>query len=221
MPQRYQQDKKMMTFPRVTLAVLALSLTACASPPSTDRRSTTAPNAQADAPPDSIPAIRDRARAIASSPEALTAFLQDTTAKRYDRQHGTQYSYFEANGRYNLVYPGNFSVLKGRWEVREGGRYGLEICYSYDVATHNPVTRRAADIGDWICHIATSSLAQWSEIRDGDPLNLAATTVLPIRLPKGINLSIPTAAKSVGLSTNMSANKSPNPDRAADARVGQ
>ena len=92
----------MMTFPRATLAVLALSLAACASDPSTDARPTTAPSAQADAPPDSIPGIKDRARAIASSPEALTAFLQDTTAKRYDRQHGTQYSYFEANGGYHL-----------------------------------------------------------------------------------------------------------------------
>jgi hypothetical protein len=191
-----------MSFPAKFLAILSLAMTACSGP-------------------NSDTAIARRASAIAASPEVLSAFLQDTTTKSFTKEHGTQYSYFQADGGYNLVYPGNASVLKGQWEVRKGGLLGSVICYSYTRATFNPATRNLSQPGEWTCQNARSSLIRWSEIRDGDPLNLAKTTVLPRRLPKGINLSIPTAAKEVGLSTNMALNKSPNPDRFADTRIGQ
>ena len=168
----------------------------------------------------SNPESLQRARSIAASPEALTSFLRDTTAKSYTSEHGTQFSYFGADGSYNLVYPGNTSVLKGRWEVRGSGG-AARICYSYTVRSFNPATRNRSEPGDWSCNPAIGSLIRWREIRDGDPLNLANTTLLPRILPKGLNLSLPGAAKAVGLSTSMSDNKSPNPDKAADARVGQ
>ena len=194
-----------MNIRKIALLALSVILAACTGEPA----------------PDSDTAIARRASAIASSTTALTEFLQDTTAKSFSKEHGTQYSYFQSDGGYNLVYPGNASVLKGQWEVRNGGVLGTVICYSYTVATFNPATRNRKQSGEWECQNARSSLIRWREIRDGDPLNLADTTVLPMRLPKGINLSIPTAAKSVGLSTNMAPNKSPDPDRGADARVGQ
>ena len=187
-----------------TVAIFAIVLSAC----------TVGSNPSYNAP------VAQRTSAIVTSPEALTQFLRDTTAKSYTREHGTQISYFEADGRYNLVYPGNTAVLKGKWEVRDGGVLGLKICYSYTTPTHNPVTRERKGVDEWYCHNARGSLIRWQEIRDGDPLNIAATTILPQRMPKGLNLSLPTAAKAVGLSTHMSPNKSPNPDRAADARVG-
>jgi len=171
--------------------------------------------------PDSGNAITRRVDAIASSAPALTKFLQDTTTKSFSREHGTQFSYFQTDGGYNLVYPGNASVLKGQWQVRKGGLLGPVICYSYTVSTFNPSTRKRQQSGKWKCQNARSSLRRWMEIRDGDPLTLSETTILPMRLPKGINISIPGAAKAVGLSTNMASNKSPDPDRAADARVGR
>ena len=194
-----------MSAQTIAIATLVFAVTACGG----------------DVAPVSATAISRRASAIASSPEALTRFLQDTTTKSFSKEHGTQFSHFQADGGYNLVYPGNAFVLKGRWEVRKGGLLGMVICYSYTTATYNPVTRDRDQPDDWSCNYATSSLIRWREIRNGDPLNLAQTTLLPMRLPKGINLSIPTAAKSVGLRTQMGDNKSPDPDRSADARVGQ
>lgn len=171
--------------------------------------------------PDSDTAVSRRANAIAVSPEALAAYLSDTTTKSYSKEHGTQYSYFAADGTYNLVYPGNASVLKGWWTTREGGLLGPVICYAYQGPTYNPVTRSRLRPQEWKCQNAVTSLIRWREVRDGDPLRMAQTTRLETVLPKGINLSLPTAAKSIGLSTKMSANKAVDPDRSADARVGK
>lgn len=199
-----------MRFPLKSISILVIFMSACA--PATTQQKQEALTIEQNS---------RKADSITASTEGLTAYLRDTTAKGFTREHGTQFSYFEADGRYNLVYPGNSRVLKGRWQVRKGGLFGPTICYSYTVPTYNPVTRHRDRAGDWSCNNAKDSLMRWQEVRDGDVLSMASTFVLQKRVPKGVNLSLPTAAKAVGLSTHMSPNKSPNPDIGAEAKVGQ
>jgi len=171
--------------------------------------------------PGSTTAIVRSAKAIANSPESLRSYLSDTSTKGYSKQHGTQMGYFSPDGWHYLVYPGNSRVLRSRWSIREGSIFGLEICSRYDLATYNPATRDELDAGELECLSASLLLQGWQEVRDGDPMKLRNTNVLPQILPKGLNLSMPTAAKVVGYSTQMSPNKAVDPDLSADARIGK
>ena len=156
---------------------------------------------------------------IAATPQSLHSYLSDTTTKSFSKAHGTQFEYLVANGRSYLVYPENKFVLKGSWTTQSGGFSGTNICFASDGSARNPVTGQVFEAGEWDCRNGSLYLAKMDEIRDGDPLNLRRTDRLPQVLPKGINLSIPTAAKTVGLSTNMALNKAPDPDK-SDEKLG-
>ncbi len=64
----------------------------------------------------------------------------------YESSHGIQVEYYSPAGKAYLWYPGNRSVVRGKWKISNGST----ICYKYGGNTYNPVTNTRG--GSWECN---------------------------------------------------------------------
>lgn len=133
----------------------------------------------------------------------LKRFLNGTTHKTFDSQHGTQIVYLGKNRNAYLWYPGNRHVLRGRWRTEQIGSVGAKICFKYPSASGNPATGQRG--GRWQCAGGTLHLLYDTEIRRGDPLALS-TGRLPFVMPRATNMSIQEAYSRTGGQAPLSAN---------------
>lgn len=99
-----------------------------------------------------------------------------------DSHHGTQIEYLSEGGKAFLWYPGNSSILEGRWK-REGG----DICFAYGGNTYNPVTGHSG--GGWECMPFDLYWRVVEERMQGDIFSLDGRGAVPFKLdPKRTTL---------------------------------
>jgi hypothetical protein len=147
-----------------------------------------------------IPAERvSDLQAVTTSPEALTAFLSNTTVRTYDGYHGSQIEHLTADGRTFLWYPENMRLVPGLWTTRKVGAR-VQMCFQYGANTYNPADNTRG--GNWECRGSRGYLIGAEEIAEGDPLSLASGR-LPFALQRG-NVSINDALKQSGRTANAS-----------------
>lgn len=106
---------------------------------------------------------------VGSDPKLLSKLVSGATAASNSRQHGTQVEYLAPDGRSFLWYPGNRSVLDGRWKVEKNG-LGADICFVYSGRTFNPATGKSG--ANWECEFGGNYIVRQAEFVDGDPLGL-------------------------------------------------
>lgn len=82
--------------------------------------------------------------------EQATTLVSGKTSLSYDlgTGHGNQIEFNSTDGECYLWYPGNKTILKGKWQIRRD-KDVTSICYSYAKNTYNPVTKSKG--GDWEC----------------------------------------------------------------------
>lgn len=112
---------------------------------------------------------------LLSVPAAIAQQLGGFTNLTYESQHGTQIEYLADGGKAFLWYPGNRSVLEGRWK-REGAR----MCFAYGGNTFNPVTGHQG--GGWECMPYELYRGAISERAAGDIFALQDRRAVPFRL---------------------------------------
>ncbi|WP_123618722.1 DUF995 domain-containing protein [Phaeobacter piscinae] len=133
---------------------------------------------------------QSKIKALLQDPDQLRRFLSGTT-KRAPHPSFTQIGYFSPSGQYFLAYPGNTSVVQGRWSVSERGR----LCFSY---WNEP----------WDCsHIQPDLTADTAQIVDGDVLNLSRRKNLPRPIPRNRGMTIEEVMSWFGLKSRNLVNK--------------
>jgi hypothetical protein len=108
------------------------------------------------------------------------AFAQEIgnyTHMSHDPAHGTQVEYLAANGKSYLWYPGNRSILPGRWK-----REGDNMCFAYGANTYNPATGQSG--GGFECMPFPLYWGGIEQRMPGDILGLANRTAVPFHLEK-------------------------------------
>jgi hypothetical protein len=111
---------------------------------------------------------------------AHAAFAQEVgnyTNMSKDPFHGTQVEYLSDDGRTYLWYPGNRSILQGRWK-----REGDGMCFAYGANTYNPATGQSG--GGWECMPFRLFWGSIEQRMPGDILGLASRTEVPFVLEK-------------------------------------
>ena len=99
-----------------------------------------------------------------------------------DGHHGTQIEYLSENGKASLWYPGNSSIVEGRWK-----REGADICFAYGGNTYNPVTGHNG--GGWECMPFDLYWRVVEERMPGDIFSLQGRGAVPFKLdPKRTTL---------------------------------
>ncbi|KQT48490.1 hypothetical protein ASG47_09090 [Devosia sp. Leaf420] len=114
---------------------------------------------------------------LAFSSAAFGQEIGDHTHMSYDPAHGTQVEYLAANGNSYLWYPGNRSILPGRWK-----REGDQMWFAYGANTYNPATGQSG--GGFEC---VPFRIYWGSVErrmPGDILGLSSRTDVPFRLEK-------------------------------------
>jgi hypothetical protein len=99
------------------------------------------------------------------------------TQMTYESQHGMQIEYLSEGGKAFLWYPGNRSILEGRWK-----REGREICFAYGQNTFNPVTGHRG--GSWECMPFNLYGSAVAERKRGDVFALEGRRSVPFRLDR-------------------------------------
>lgn len=115
--------------------------------------------------------------ALLTAPAVAGPQIGGYTNMSYDAGHGTQVEYLSPGGGAWLWYPGNSTIVPGKWK-----RSGANICFAYTANSHNPVTGHAG--GGWEC--MEYRLWWWAiaERVEGDPLGLEGRTKVPFKLGK-------------------------------------
>ena len=113
---------------------------------------------------------------IANTPDLATKYISDTTRIVFNsRQHGTQIKYHDANGSSYLWYPGNRTIVPGKWQIRAQDGGGSRLCYRYGSNTFNPATGISG--GEWECRrFGALDVSGGSAIK-GDPFALASGSI--------------------------------------------
>ncbi len=104
---------------------------------------------------------------IAISP-VFAAKYRGNTIVYFERSHGLQVEYYSKTGRAYLWYPGNRSVVAGRWQIRKKGK----ICFQYGQRTYNPVTGKRG--GRWECNRISSQQRAAKSFCNGDVFGLTS-----------------------------------------------
>ena len=138
-------------------------------------------------------------KSISRDATAARSYFSDTTLAKWDRQHGTQIEYLGADGSTALWYPGNPGPVTGRWEIRDKGRGGADICFRYGANTFNPATGTSG--GDWECQGVYLYTAWKFERVEGDPFRLNSGRV-PFILPPREHVILSEAADRAGIGEN-------------------
>ena len=124
----------------------------------------------------------------------VLAFFADRTRVTWGPSHGTQVAYTSRDGRSYLWYPGNPTVLAGRWEVRERAMnlqdengtirtvQNPSVCFAYGANTYNPATGHSG--GGWECALFGFFARSVGEARSGDTFGLSKRTPVPFVLPR-------------------------------------
>jgi len=94
-----------------------------------------------------------------------------------DSQHGTQIEYLSEGGKAFLWYPGNASILEGRWK-----RQGADICFAYGENTYNPATGHVG--GGWECMPFDLYWRVVEERMPGDIFSLQGRGAVPFKLER-------------------------------------
>jgi len=140
-----------------------------------------------------LPYIDDLLDSMKYTKEQAIKLLSNKTTMSYDKQHGTQISFYRGDGVEFLWYPGNSQVLRGQWSVIEEevgfSPDGIEkfvadagkICFEFGKNTYNPATKR---IGEKECENAGIHEAYVSERQEGDVFGLANVTDVPFVLSR-------------------------------------
>jgi hypothetical protein len=135
-----------------------------------------------------------------ADPDVVAAFLTDRTVLTQSAQHGTQVEYISPNGDTFLWYPGNDTILRGRFAVlwenaaaeiddpQEGvyrGQVKLSyVCFRYGASSLNPVTGHRG--GRFECGAYSRQREAVKESRKGDLFGLAQRTTAPFPLERDI-----------------------------------
>lgn len=88
--------------------------------------------------------------AAVSCGSATAAGWGGHTNMTFSPSHGTQVEYLSRNVGAFLWYPGNASVVRGRWKLAPGPYgAGSDICFAYQANSDNPATGESG--GHWKC----------------------------------------------------------------------
>lgn len=104
------------------------------------------------------------------------------TRMTYNSGHGTQIEYVAPNGRNYLWYPGNTTILRGRWRTQTATDGAIYICLLYPSSSYNPVMQTYG--GQWECEEGAHALSHTKEVLNGDPFGLARRLRPPFILPR-------------------------------------
>lgn len=145
-----------------------------------------------------------RFNALLADPNAVRAFLADSTIKNWDDDYGTQIEYHGSDGRTWLVFPGNMRSVQGFWEIR-GSAGKPSLCYRYP-NSRDAITGEPGN--DWECGPVALRLTD-DEIVDGDVLGLErrGLATYPRPLPKEVDVSISEVMQAIGLGPLQKPNK--------------
>lgn len=126
------------------------------------------------------------APSAASAQEAanIRSAYAGKTRMTYSSGHGTQVEYVAPDGRSFLWYPGNRTVLPGRWklDIDADDPDDISLCQLYPSSSYNPVTHTYG--GSWECEDARRSLSRTKETLNGDPFGLARRRKPPFVLSR-------------------------------------
>lgn len=124
----------------------------------------------------------------AAPPPALNVDARPVTVEGYprpgrtylsfDRGHGFQVNFLDADGRAWLWYPGNRAGVPERWRVDPARD---AICWTHPNNTYNPVTKTSG--GQEVCQALDLSRSTLVAALLGDPFDLA-TGKVPYRLDR-------------------------------------
>ena len=124
-----------------------------------------------------LPSLALLLLALLAAPAAAAPQLGGYTNMSHDAGHGTQIEYLSEKGTAWLWYPGNASIVAGKWK-----RAGAEICFAYGGNTYNPVTGHKG--GGWECMEYRYWWAAIEQRVAGDPLQLEGRRKVPFKLGK-------------------------------------
>ncbi len=107
---------------------------------------------------------------------ALRSYASGRTFVSVDMAHGTQVEFLAADGTAIFWYPGNTRVNRGRWttEPNRAATASGVICYAYDGASYNPVTRTG---GGRNCVAGSQFQRKNRDALSGDPSGLSSGEV--------------------------------------------
>jgi hypothetical protein len=122
------------------------------------------------------------AREATTTAAQIRSAYAGKTRMTYSSQHGTQVEYVAPDGRNFLWYPGNRTVLPGRWkvDVDPDDPDETSLCQLYPSSSYNPVTQTFG--GSWECEDARHALSRTRETLSGDPFGLARRRAPPFVL---------------------------------------
>jgi len=127
--------------------------------------------------------------------EQLRAQLANKTSIHFSSQHGTQVSFYAADGKTYLWYPGNSAVLAGLWKAtdetevngrpaRQGRAPADYVCFKYPTNSYNPVTKRGG--GTWNCARGGELLyLDDRNVQEGDVYGLSSRGPVPFITQRG------------------------------------
>jgi hypothetical protein len=122
------------------------------------------------------------AREATTTAAQIRSAYAGKTRMTYSSQHGTQVEYVAPDGRNFLWYPGNRTVVPGRWKVDADADDPDEtsLCQLYPSSSYNPATQTFG--GSWECEDARRALSRTRETLIGDPFGLARRRAPPFVL---------------------------------------
>ena len=112
---------------------------------------------------------------------AAAAGLGGRTNMTFSPSHGTQVEYLSRSGGAFLWYPGNASVVRGRWKLAPSPYgVGTNICFAYQANSYNPATGESG--GHWECEPTRIYEHNVVDSAGGDLFGLGTKGEVPFQL---------------------------------------
>lgn len=112
---------------------------------------------------------------------ATAAGLGGRTNVTFSPSHGTQVEYLSRNGGAFLWYPGNATVVRGRWKLSPSPYgAGSDICFAYQVNSYNPAMGESG--GHWECEPTRIYERNMVDSAGGDLFGLGTRDEVPFQL---------------------------------------
>lgn len=134
-------------------------------------------------------------RMLGSDPEALEAFLTDSTTLECFNPLGTTYSYFGEAGQFWCLIPKKRLLVKGDWKT-EIGRDGADLSLRAPSGHPNPL--RGDTEGAWDS-VAADFVLMGDDMVPGDILGLRAMQAAPEHMPTGESATLASAMSALGI----------------------